>query len=137
MERSSLAFVLALLACSADSSAQYVYKCTTGNQVSYQSEPCSGTPARVWHAPPETIDPAIAEHNARIREQMDRRSRQGVTPGPARNGGPVGAAIGIARDQRACDRARAERDAAFDRLGSRRTFEQSRYWDNRVYDACR
>jgi len=140
MERSPQPFaqaLLALLACSGSASAQYVYKCSQGNQVSYQSQPCSGEAARVWHAPPQPIDPAIAAHNARIQEQMDRRSRAAATATPGRSSRPVAAAIGIARDQPACDRARAERDAAFARLGTRRTFEQSRHWDNRVFAACR
>lgn len=92
--------------------AQHVYKCTSGLSVSYQSQPCSGTTEAIWHAPPATIDPAIEQHNQAVRQEMDRR-------------------------QSACDRARAARTAAYARLGTRRTFEQSRLWDNRVFDACR
>lgn len=117
--------------------AQHVYKCTSGLSVSYQSQPCSGTTEATWHAPPATIDPAIEQHNQAVRQEMDRR-RAATAPTRKRAvSRPAGAAIGIARDQSACDRARAARTAAYARLGTRRTFEQSRLWDNRVFDACR
>lgn len=139
MERSSCVIVLAaLLACSTPARAQYVYKCSIGSQVSYQSEPCSGEPAKVWHAPAETVDPANTAHNARIAAHMDARAQAQVqTPARPRSSRAVGTAIGIARDQAVCDRARAERKAAYERLGTRRTFEQSRSWDSRVHAACR
>lgn len=116
--------------------AQHVYKCTVGKSVSYQSEPCAGTPDRVWHAPPEVIDPAIQRQNQYTQQEMDRRAQaqRSVYRAPSR---PTGAAIGIARNQSACDRAKAERAAAYERLGTRRTFDQSRFWDNQVYDACK
>lgn len=130
-------FVIVLLLCFAPAvQAQHVYKCTTGKSVSYQSEPCAGTPDRVWHAPPEVIDPAIQRQNQHTQQEMDRRAqaqRNSYRPQPR----PMGASIGIARNQSACDRAKAERAAAYERLGTRRTFDQSRFWDNQVYDACK
>lgn len=116
--------------------AQHVYKCTVGKSVSYQSEPCAGAPDRVWHAPPEVIDPAIQRQNQYTQQEMDRRA-QAQRSGYRVPSRPTGASIGIARNQSACDRAKAERVAAYERLGTRRTFDQSRFWDNQVYDACK
>ena len=116
--------------------AQHVYKCTVGKSVSYQSEPCAGEPDRVWHAPPEVIDPAIERQNQYTQQEMDRRAQtqRSSYRAPSR---ATGASIGISRNQSACDHAKSERAAAFERLGTRRTFEQSRFWENRVYDACK
>ena len=116
--------------------AQHVYKCTVGKSVSYQSEPCAGAPDRVWHAPPDVIDPAIQRQILYTQQEMDRRA-QSQRSGTRTSSRSTGASIGVARNQSACDRAKAERAAAYERLGTRRTFNQSRFWDNHVYDACK
>ena len=129
--------VALLLACAPWAQAQNVYKCTAGGTVSYQSEPCSSGPAdRVWHAPPEVIDPAIRQRNAVVQQEMDRRSRSQRSSQQA-GSWPHGAAIGMAADTLRCEQAKAERRSAFERLGNRRTFAQSRSWDDRVYNACK
>jgi len=130
-------FAIVLLLCLAPAAhAQHVYKCTSGKSVSYQSEPCAGAPDRVWDAPPDAIDPAILRQNQYNQQEMDRRS-QAVRPGYRAPMRATGASIGLSRNQSECDAAKAQRAAAYERMGSRRTFEQSRFWDNRVYDACR
>ncbi|KRG78084.1 hypothetical protein ABB30_05000 [Stenotrophomonas ginsengisoli] len=130
-------FVVMLLLCIAPAAqAQHVYKCTQGKSVSYQSEPCAGAADRVWHAPPEVIDPAIQRQNQYTQQEMDRRAREQRSGyrAPSR---ATGASIGVSRNQSACDSAKARRAAAYEQLGTRRTFEQSRFWDNQVYDACK
>lgn len=113
-------FAIVLLLCLAPAAhAQHVYKCTSGKD-----------------APPDAIDPAILRQNQYNQQEMDRRS-QAVRPGYRAPMRATGASIGLSRNQSECDAAKAQRAAAYERMGSRRTFEQSRFWDNRVYDACR
>lgn len=114
-----------------------VYKCAQGQQVSYQSTPCAaGVASRIWAAPPDPpaapVEPQIQRPQP-VRETRERRQQSPRTGRPAARG----ARIGMAGDQNACDRARASQKAAYERLGLRRTFAQSRHWDQRVASACR
>ena len=124
--------------------AQQVYKCVSHEgAVSYQSAPCAPTARqeKSWEAkpePPPTSEEQWRRHYERRRGEADSRylSRlAGTARSPSR---AQGAAIPSSSGSNArCERARRSRDAAYERLGLNRTFEQSSYWDGVVREACR
>jgi hypothetical protein len=132
--------ILALLALPAEVHAQQVYKCPgKGGVPSYQSEPCSeGQASKTWDARPENVSPA---DQARIDQQLrdaeiaaQQRRVQSSTPALVTwQSGPT-----QSQQRRAgCEAARRERDAALERLGLKRTFEDLRRWGDYVTRACR
>lgn len=138
-----LALVLAMPA-----SAQQVYKCVEGRQVSYQSEPCAGETIKAWDAKPERIDPA---KEARI-EALRRQVRTTKVPRSVKppSGVAAGAKISIVADEAKCKAAKRDRDKTLRNAelrlqkNSRRrrtfesgTFELSRMLDDQVYSACK
>lgn len=106
-----------------------VFKCTDGGEVSYQSEPCRGPPAKAW-AIPSPGRPVVGAHvSGRQAERVEPRARRIGSPAPGRR-------IAQSRGD-ACAKAREGRDAAYRKAGLKRGFALSSYWDNRVHDACR
>jgi len=115
-------------------SAQQVYKCVNGKQVSYQSDPCPGTAVKSWDATPEPVNPYLEQRLDAMRQEQ--AQRHVARPAQQRAGQPVGHSIQHGRNRNECDSAKADRAAAYEQLGVRRTFSQSSYWDNRVQQAC-
>lgn len=130
-------FMILGLALASPAAAQQVHKCIDGNEVSYQSAPCSsGTSAKTWEAVPAT-EPSATEvaRLQRIRNELA-TSNSPRTPSRAlRPGGEVRASQVPARNQ--CDQVKAQRAAAYERAGMKRSFRFSSQWDGRVQQACR
>jgi len=131
------AFVLLALCLAGPAAAQQVYKCVDGGNTVYQSDPCaSGRAEKRWDAVPEAPNPDRQARLAAMQRELEVRRRSGT-----RVRSPQGAVSGVAisqyRDPHACEAAKAQRAAAFEAAGSRRTFELTRRMDDRVFDACK
>ncbi|WP_425493466.1 DUF4124 domain-containing protein [Marilutibacter chinensis] len=125
--------------------AQQVHKCVSHDgSVSYQSAPCPATSRqeRSWDAKPE---PPPTHEETRLREQRRRHSEADSLylsrlAGSRRSSSYAqGAAISSSArsNRRRCEQTKRRRDAAYERLGLNRTFDQSSSWDEAVREACR
>lgn len=135
----------ALLVATVPASAQQVYKCVKGKDVSYQSQPCADSaPVKSWDAtpePPPSADELQRRHNAKLQAERDsaylRRiaGRENLAPGSR----PVGAAIPVrdSRSQTACEAAKQQRKSVLDAVGLRRTHDLLRSLDDAVNNACK
>lgn len=132
-------FVVALLLAlglPAQAQAQRVYKCVEKGATVYQSEPCtSGPEQKSWSAQvaPRSVESRRAEQRveAMRRENAWRGYRE-------RAAGPTRTVIEEPRqpDRALCEAAKRQRAAAFDAMGTRRSWEATRPWDERVNRAC-
>lgn len=110
-----------------------VYRCADGEQVSYQSLPCDeGRTAKLWDALALPTQPSQAAVKAR-QIQPPSRPRHAA---PLRRAGRTAKHAG-APLQSPCDQAKAQRAAAYEQAGLKRSFQLSSQWDNRVQRACR
>ncbi len=136
----SLLFVC-LLAAPASASAQQVYKCVKGKDVSYQSSPCeaAATVAKQWAATPEA-PPDNAElwrrYNAKKQGEADSAYLRSLA-GRARTGSGQGASIGTSQSDNACISAKQYRQSILDQVGINRTHDLLRSLDQRVNQACK
>ena len=127
--------MVALCLASAPLQAQHVFKCVEDGAVSYQSAPCSaGAAERTWEAVPESgPSPADRERMAGIEQELARRNARAPAPAPnarvSRQPRPAGSGQ--------CETVKGQRDAAYRRVGLKRTFAFSSQWDARVQQACR
>ena len=131
-----LGLLLAGLAASAG--AQSVYKCRDAKgQPVYQSEPCPGAEKR-WDTQPSTTtwDDYYKRQAAERKIAADRRHMRARANEISRGEGPVGASVSTANAD-ACRRAKAQRQAAYDVAGLKRSFQLSRQMDEMVYNACK
>ncbi|RYG14508.1 MAG: hypothetical protein EON92_01855 [Burkholderiales bacterium] len=127
-----LLFLIAILTITPQAAAQQVYKCTRGNDVAYQSEPCAPTQRTVkqWDATPEPFaTPAPATRpvtgpaptrTIRSRRAAGNGARTKVDPADAR-----------------CAKAKARRESRLKAVGLKRNFDLLRQLDEAVYEACR
>lgn len=125
--------VICLLSAAGYVQAQQVFKCVSGKQVSYQSDPCPGQAQKAWDATPERVDPYQQQRLDQMRQEQAQRNSQ---PAVSQSSRSSGRAIPLGPDPNSCDRAKAERKAAYDRVGVHRTFEFSSRWDGIVQKAC-
>lgn len=120
-----------LLATGFASQAQQVYKCSDGDGVTYQSQPCGQSQRTVkqWDATPDPAPPAkkvataVAEPkpgSARTQKNRTRHARPRVDPAEAR-----------------CNSAKARREAKLKAVGLKRTYDLLRALDEAVHEACR
>jgi hypothetical protein len=117
--------------------AQHVHKCTEKGKTVYQSAPCSsGVAAKTWEATPDLPDPYRQARLDAIQRQLDRR-KQAAEAGMAQRSSSGGSTISARPNQNRCEAAKAQRDATYDRVGVRRTFDLSRRLDDMVYEACK
>lgn len=131
-------FGMLLAGVAVSAGAQSVYKCRDAKgQPVYQSEPCPGAEKR-WDTQPSTTTwddyykrQAAEKKIAADRRHMRERARQLSTVA-----GPVGATVGSANSDQ-CARAKRARDQAYEAMGSKRSFEASRQWDETVWNACK
>ncbi len=135
--------LVASVAVASVASAQQVYKCVDGENVSYQSAVCDAAQvvARQWNATPEPepsaeqlrqyqlkrehgrIESAWLSRAAgtnRVRSVRSRRQSGKVRSRPSR-----------------CDTAKARREAKLKSVGLKRTFDLLRRLDDSVYEACK
>lgn len=130
-------FGVLLAGLAASSGAQSVYKCRDAKgQPVYQSEPCPEAEKR-WDTQPSTTtwDDYYKRQAADRKIASDRRA---VRQGNQRllSGEATGAEVSV-RNAGACETAKQQRAAAYERMGMRRTMQASRYWDDLVWDACK
>ncbi|MGV8958909.1 MAG: DUF4124 domain-containing protein [Stenotrophomonas sp.] len=127
--------IIALMALATPASAQQVHKCIEGGNAIYQSAPCSsGAPVKSWDAQPEAVPSKDEAHRLeRIRRELavrnlmlDHRSRRRETTRANRPPAP-----------QQCEATKAQRAAAYERAGMKRSFQLSSNWDNRVQQACK
>ena len=128
-----LVICAALAAAPVVASAQ-VFKCVSGQDVSYQSAPCEGAQvtARQWQA--ADYAPAPAADLQRIQATMratGQRDAQLRRSGRSRRG-TAQATTSIGR----CTEAKAVRDRELYKLGPRRSIGQLRAWDGYIAKAC-
>lgn len=121
-------------------SAQSVYKCAKGKDVSYQSQPCAdSTPVKAWDATPEP-PPTNAELWRRYyaRKQGERDSAY-LRSLAGRDNGSVasGASIGTTQSSYGCESAKRSRQATLDAVGLNRTHDLLRSLDDAVNRACK
>lgn len=124
-------------------SAQQVYKCVRGNEVSYQSAACDATQkvARQWDATPEPEPTADELRQRQSKNQFGRTesawlSRAAGTDRPRPTGNRAtraGRKPGVSR----CDAAKARREAKLRSVGLKRTFDLLRKLDDAVNEACK
>ena len=130
--------LLSTLMLAVPATASTSYHCVARGQTSYQSTPCaSGSASRIWAAPPGAVTQPAVQASKPSQQTVQPKSGQGPATRPRLRQASHGAHVGTARDQGACDRVRTSRDAAYARIGLRRTFAQSRQWDERVATACK
>ena len=124
-----LVMLLWLFLTALTSQAQQVYKCVSGNDVVYQSQPCAPSQRmiRQWeatpHAPPPGVRLAATPATPRpkaVRRFSTRTARPRPDPADAR-----------------CNAARAGREAKLKAVGLKRTFDLLRRLDDAVHDACK
>lgn len=124
-----------------DASAQHVYKCVEGKEISYQSEPCATAKAitKIWQATPDRqvpVDEQWQRYYANKKIESDRqamRQRAATISGRSVSGG-----TSISMQQGAgCATAKQYRQAALDAAGINRTHDLLRRLDDAVYEACK
>lgn len=125
------ACALSLCLAAGAGSAAELYRCVTlEGAVAYQDAPCgagTATSRKIELAPTPRGHVPEKPSNARVasgRTAVHRRPASAVPD--ARS-----------RQRTSCAKARADREAALERAGLRRTFEQLRALDDRVYAACK
>lgn len=131
-----LFLVLALPATAEDG---VIYTCVDASKhVTFQNSPCPAgheTKSTRGYTDPG-FNPYLADKVERDRKAVeDRRSRNRRSDGDYSFGWPSGSRSSGARS--ACDAARNQRDAFRKSAGLQTTYDQRRYYDERVYEACK
>lgn len=126
-----------------NASAQQVYKCVRGSEVSYQSAACDGTQkvARQWDATPEPEPTADELRQRQLKNQIDQAESTWLSRAAGtdrmrsasnqRNAGSRKSSMSR------CDAAKARREAKLKSVGLKRTFDLLQKLDDAVNDACK
>lgn len=116
--------------------AQQVYKCIDGKDIAYQSAPCAnGTAEKAWDARPvPEASPAEQLRLHRIGQELAARNPR---VSPRRQDAGTRTGVRDPSGSGSCASVKAQRDAAYQRVGLKRSFEFSSAWDSRVQQACR
>jgi hypothetical protein len=124
-------------------SAQQVYKCVKGKDVSYQSAPCdaSHTVAKQWDATPdpEPTPDQVAQREARSKQdaaESARLRRAAGTDRPRVSTRSSSRSSISAADAR-CKAAKERRARKLESVGLKRTFDLLRKLDDDVHNACK
>lgn len=116
--------------------AQQVYKCIDGKDVSYQSAPCAnGVPEKAWDAMP--VPEASSAEQLRLHRIGQELAARNPRVSPRRQDAGTRTRVRDASRPGSCASVKAQRDAAYRKVGLKRSFEFSSAWDNRVQQACR
>lgn len=130
-----LAVAVALAAAAPCASAQAVYRCVQkGKPVSFQSEPCGG------NARTTDIRGYVPERTPTANElawQRYRTEQEMAARNAAARQASVGTTVNLSVDEPSCAQTKAARDAWERRMGLKRSLDGMRYWQDRVYEACR
>lgn len=133
-----LFFVIAMVF---DASAQHVYKCVEGKEISYQSEPCATAKAitKIWQATPDRQVPVEEQwqrYYANKKIEADRQAMRQRAAGISGASAPSGTSIPTHQGT-ACAAAKQYRQSALDAAGINRTHDLLRQLDDAVYRACK
>ena len=137
VESLGIAAVLALtLAAFAEAaSAEAVYRCVQkGKPVSLQSEPCDS------RAKTTSIRGYVPERAPTANElpwQRYRTEQEMAARNAAARQASLTTTVNLPADKPSCAQTKAARDAWERRMGLRRSLDGMRYWQDRVYEACR
>lgn len=124
-------------------SAQQVYKCVRGDEVSYQSAVCDATQkvAKQWDATPEPAPTSDELRQRQLKNQLDRSESERLSRAAgtdrARSAGNRSAPVGRKPRISRCDAAKARREAKLKSVGLKRTFDLLRKLDDAVNEACK
>jgi len=135
--------LVASVAVASVASAQQVYKCVDGENVSYQSAVCDAAQvvARQWNATPEPEPSAEELRQLQLKREQGRIESAWLSR--AAGTGPVrsvrsGRQSGNVRSRPSrCDNAKARREAKLESVGLKRTFDLLRKLDDTVHEACK
>ena len=132
-------FAVAAFLAAAPVSAQQVYKCVQGKQVSYQSQPCAqaAQAVKAWDAtpePPPSNDELWRRYYAKKRGERESAYLRSLA---GRGGSASGASIGTAQSGSACSAAKANRTNTLNAVGLNRTYELLQQLDAAVNAACK
>ena len=124
---------------SVSASAQQVYKCVQGKDVSYQSQPCaqSDQAVKAWDAvpePPPSNEELWRRYYAKKRGQRESAYLRSLA---GRSGSGSGASIRVPQSSTACAAAKASRTNALNAAGLKRTYELLQALDDAVNRACK
>lgn len=134
--------ILSLIFFASTTSAQQVYKCVNGSEVSYQSAACDGTwkAAKQWDATPEPEPttnglgqrPPESQRNRAQSAQLNAtNTKRPRSTSSRRNAGSRKPSMSR------CDAAKARREAKLKSVGLKRTFDLLRKLDDSVNEACK
>ena len=131
--------LLVLLLVSGKAMAQDIYRCNNAGSLSYQAAPCAEGRGQKW-VPAQPVlpdDPSLAQQS---RQTLDHMRRQWQLEADQRRKASVvrhPASVRRTPSVSECEKAREKRRVAYERLGLKRNFAQSSYWDNVVASACK
>lgn len=136
--KSWIAATLLFLISISGAHSQQVNKCVTKAGTEYRSGPCEdGVAAKTWSAQVAPRSPEVVANERRldqIRQESAARSQR-ARPAPASRGTAI--QFSQYKDPDRCAWAKAQRAAAFEAAGHRRTFALSRQMDDLVYQSCK
>lgn len=127
--------IIVCLAFASPTTAQQIYKCADGEQLSYQSQPCANQPLASWDASPVSPPLDTRMHSKKANERILPVSR-GTNADRRIIAGDRQTRSAVVRRKDPCEQARAQRGLAYERAGLKRSFRLSSHWDNRVQQAC-
>ena len=124
-----------------DASAQHVYKCVEGKEVSYQSEPCATAKAitKIWQAMPDRqvpVDEQWRRYYANKKVEADRQAMRERAASISGRSSSSGTSISMHQGT-ACAAAKQYRQSTLDAAGMNRTHDLLRSLDDAVYRACK
>lgn len=131
-------FAVSLALFTLPAGAQQVYKCVDGKgSASYQSTPCAPThkTVKAWDATPEPVAPYRPPAQPAAQRSQSRRT----STVSGRGRGPSGSSISVenAGNAKACQAAKAKRDATLQKVGLKRTYDLLQRLDEAVRNACK
>ena len=135
--------VMFVFLAASSASAQQVYKCVRGGEVSYQSAVCDATQkvARQWDATPEPAPTANELRQRQLKDQIDQSSSAWLSRAAgtdrARSAGNRAAPASRKPRISRCDAAKTGREARLKSVGLKRTFDLLRKLDDAVNEACK
>lgn len=130
-----------VLAIAFDASAQHVYKCVEGKEVSYQSEPCATAKAitKIWQATPDRqvpVDEQWQRYYANKKIEADRQAMRDRAANISGRSVASGTSIPVQQGS-GCAAAKRYRQSTLDAAGINRSHDLLRSLDDAVYKACK
>lgn len=127
----------------ATATAQQVYKCVKGQDVSYQSAPCDATHtlAKQWEATPDPEPTAEEIYRREARHKQDAAEsaqlRRAAGTLRSRSIGRNSSRTAVSAADARCNAAKERRARKLEAVGLKRTFDLLRKLDDAVNNACK